>query len=177
MTLLDILIAIPIGWLVFLGWKKGVIREAATLAGIVAGIWAAVNLSKLVASLLGLTGESAILIAFFVCFVGALVATYLLGRGIERLVKSAHFSLGNKIAGATLGMAKALCILAVVLNGVVLLDKREKIITPETRAKSVLYTPVYKTGNLLVSSLKEFIDEHRDLPEKIIAGGKEGSKR
>lgn len=175
MTILDILLLIPLGWLVFLGWRKGVIREAATLAGIVAGIWAAVNLSKLVANLLGLTGTSAILIAFFITFVGALVLTYLLGRSIERLVKSAHLSLANKIGGATLGMAKALCILAVILNGIVLLDKNEELINRETREKSLLYTPIYKTGNLLISTLKDFIEEHKDLPDKIV-GKKEGER-
>lgn len=175
MTILDILLLIPLGWLVFLGWRKGVIREAATLAGIVAGIWAAVNLSKLVANLLGLTGTSAILIAFFITFVGALVLTYLLGRSIERLVKSAHLSLANKIGGATLGMTKALCILAVILNGIVLLDKNEELINRETREKSLLYTPVYKTGNLLISTLKDFIEEHKDMPDKIV-GKKEGER-
>lgn len=175
MTILDILLLIPLGWLVFLGWRKGVIREAATLAGIVAGIWAAVNLSKLVANLLGLTGTSAILIAFFITFVGALVLTYLLGRSIERLVKSAHLSLANKIGGATLGMAKALCILAVILNGIVLLDKNEELINRETREKSLLYTPVYKTGNLFISTLKDFIEEHKDMPDKIV-GKKEGER-
>lgn len=172
MAILDIILIIPLGWLVFLGWKKGVIREAATLAGIVAGIWAAVHLSKLVASLLGLTGESAILIAFFITFVGALVLTYLLGRGIEKMVKSAHLSLANKLAGAALGMAKALCVIAVVLNGIVLLDQKEELITPETREKSLLYKPVYNTGNLLISSLKDFIDEHKEVVER----GKEAMK-
>ena len=173
MTILDILLLIPIGWQVFVGWKKGIIREAATLAGIVAGIWAAVHLSQLVATLLGLTGESAILIAFFITFVGALTLTYLLGRGIERMVKSAHLSLANKVVGAALGMAKALCILAVILNGIVLLDKQEQLITPKTKADSFLYKPVYSTGNLLISSLKDFIEEHQNMPSKIVGGGKE----
>lgn len=163
MTILDIILIIPLGWLVFLGWKKGVIREAATLAGIVAGIWAAVNFSKLVAKLLDLNGESAILIAFFITFVGALVLTYLLGRGIERMLKSAHLSLANKIAGATLGMVKALCVIAVVLNAIVLIDKKGELITSTTREKSVLYKPVYNTGNLFISSLKDFINEHKTL--------------
>lgn len=175
MTILDIILFIPLGWLVFRGWKKGVISEAATLAGIVAGIWAAVHLSKLVASWLDLTGEGSILIAFFITFVGALVLTYLLGRSIERLVKSAHFSLANKIAGAVFGMAKVLCVLAVLLNSIVLLDKKEKLITHDTKEKSILYKPVYSTGNLLISSLKDFIEEHKDLPEKIV--GKEDCKK
>jgi hypothetical protein len=71
-------------------------------------------------------------------------------------------------------MAKALCILAVILNGIVLLDKQEQLITPKTKADSFLYQPVYSTGNLLISSLKDFIEEHQDLPSKIVAGGKEG---
>lgn len=175
MTILDIILIIPLGWLVFLGWKKGVIREAATLAGIVAGIWAAVNFSKLIANLLNLTGESAILIAFFITFVGALVLTYLLGRSIERMVKSAHLSIANKISGAAMGMVKALCVLAVLLNSIVLLDKKEELITPETREKSILYKPVYNTGNLLISSLKDFIEEHKDLQEKLVGSGKEGN--
>lgn len=172
--MLDLILLVPIAWLVFLGWKKGVIREAATLAGVVAGIWAAVHLSQLVATLLGLTGESAILIAFFITFVGALALTYLLGRGIERMVKNAHLSLANKLAGAALGMAKALCVLAVLINGVVLLDQNEELIPPQTKDKSLLYKPVYSTGNFLISSLKDFIDQHKDLPGKILGGGKEG---
>lgn len=173
MTILDLILAVPIGWLIFLGWKKGVIREAATLAGIIAGIWAAVNLSKLVASLLNLTGENAILIAFFITFVGVLVLTYLLGRSIERMVNAAHLSLANKLAGAVLGMIKALCILAVLLNGIVLLDKKEELVAPETKAKSILFKPVYNTGNLLISSLKDFIEDHRDVADQIIGSGKE----
>ena len=166
MTILDLILIVPMGWLVFLGWKKGIIREAATLAGIVAGIWAAVNLSKLVASLLGLNGENAILIAFFITFVGTLVLTYLLGHGIERMVKSAHLSLANKLVGALLGMAKALCVIAVILNGIVLIDKKEELIPPQTREKSILYKPVYNTGNLFISSLKDFIEEHKELVGK-----------
>ena len=122
MTLLDIILAVPLCWLTFLGWKKGVVREAATLAGVVAGIWAAVHLSQLVATLLKLSGENAILIAFFITFVGVLILVYLLGRSLERMLKTAHLSLANKLAGSLLGMAKALCVLAVVLNGIVLID-------------------------------------------------------
>lgn len=160
MTLLDIILAIPLCWLMFLGWKKGVVREAATLFGVVAGIWVAVHFSEWVATLLQLEGDSAILVAFFVTFVGVLVVVYLLGRSIEKLLKAAKLSLANKVAGATLGMAKALCILAVVLNGIVMLDRNEHLLTAATKEKSVLYRPVYSTGNMLISSLKDFVKEH-----------------
>lgn len=173
MTILDIFLALPMGILILLGWKRGVVREAATLAGVLAGIWIAVNFAQLIASLLGLTGENAILIAFFILFVGTMVLAFLLGRAAENLLKAVKMNLFNKIAGAVLGMIKALCVLAVVLNCITLIDKEQTFITPETRESSLLYDPVYATGNKLTSSLKEFIDEHPAITEKIIKNNKE----
>ena len=60
-------------YLIYKGWRWGLVREVATLVGVLAGIWAAVHLSQEVAGWIGLESENAVLIAFFVCFVGALV--------------------------------------------------------------------------------------------------------
>lgn len=177
MTLLDILLAVPLAIFIFLGWKRGVVREAATLAGVLIGIWAAVHFSRLISSLLGLTGESAILIAFFIIFVGTLVLAFLLGRIADRVIKSLKMNLPNKIAGAALGMVKALCILSVLLNGIILIDKNETLISQETREESLLYSPVYSTGNELISSLKEFIAEHPDLTEKLSEAGDKAAEK
>lgn len=177
MTLLDIILAIPLGVFIFLGWKRGVIREAAALVGVLIGIWAAVHFSRLASSLLGLTGEHSILIAFFILFVGALVLASMLGRIAERVIKSLKMNLPNKIAGAALGMIKALCILSVILNGIIMIDKNEKLISRETRVESLLYTPVYSTGNELISSLKQFIEEHPDLTEKISETGDKAAEK
>ena len=177
MTLLDILLAVPLAIFIFLGWKRGVVREAATLAGVLIGIWAAVHFSRLISSLLGLTGESAILIAFFIIFVGTLVLAFLLGRIADRVIKSLKMNLPNKIAGAALGMVKALCILSVLLNGIILIDKNETLISQEIREESLLYSPVYSTGNELISSLKEFIAEHPDLTEKLSEAGDKAAEK
>lgn len=165
MTILDLLLAIFLGVFIYLGWKRGVVREAATLVGVLIGIWAAVHFSRLIATLLGLTGEYAILITFFIIFIGALVLASLLGRTAEGVIKALKMNLPNKVAGAALGLLKALCISAVILNGVVLLDKNDSLIPQGTRERSLLYTPVFDTGNELLSSLNEFVEEHRDLQE------------
>ena len=168
MNVLDIILAVPMLLLVFLGWKKGVVRETATLVGVLVGIWAAVHLSQLVAELIGLEGENAVLIAFLVCFVGALVLAWLLGRLVEGLLKAAKLGILNRIAGALLGMVKVLCILAVLLNTVVMLDPGEKLLKPELKENSILYKPVYTTGNRLTDSLKQYVADHRDEWEKTI---------
>lgn len=162
MNILDIVLAVPMLLMMFRGWKKGLVRTVATLAGLLAGIWAAVHLSQWVSELLGLKGENSVIIAFFVAFVGALVLSFLLGRGVERLLKASNLSIVNRIAGAALGLIEALCILAVLLGNVVSLDKNEKVITEQMKTESKLYKPVSVTGNRLTASLQQFIDEHKD---------------
>ena len=158
----------PICYFIYQGWRKGIVREVATLVGLLAGIWAAVHLSQEVAELLGLKSENAVLVAFFVCFVGALVLAWMIGRMVEGLMKAANISTVNRVLGAASGMLKALCILAVVLNYAVMLDRKEEVLKPETKEESLLYKPVYNTGNRLTASLKQFIADHKEDWEKTI---------
>lgn len=162
MTLLDILLALPLCYLIFVGWKKGLVREVATLAGVLLGVWASIHLSQQLAPMLGLDGESAALIAFIVTFLLALVVAYLMGRVVEGLMKAVKLSVVNRLLGALLGAAEALIILSVLLNFVVMIDGKEMIIKHEVKQKSILYRPVFNTGNMLTAQLKDFIHEHSD---------------
>lgn len=172
MNLLDILLAVPMVFLLYKGWKRGIVREVATLVGVLAGIWAAVHLSQQVAEWMNLKSENAVLIAFFVCFVGAMVLAYLAGRMVEGLMKAAHISMANRVLGAVLGMLKALCVLAVLLNYVEMFDREEKLLKGDLKENSLLYKPVHNTGNRLTESLKQFIDEHKEeWEEKVRVNG------
>lgn len=162
MQLIDILLAIPLLFFIYNGWKKGLVREVATLVGLLAGIWACVHLSQQVAEWLNLDSENSILIAFIITFIAVLVLTYLLGRCVEGLLKAAKLSLLNRLAGALLGAVKALCILAVLLNYVVMFDKQETVLKPDMKKSSLLYRPVYNVGNRLTASLKQFINDHKE---------------
>ncbi|MBO7101340.1 MAG: CvpA family protein [Bacteroidales bacterium] len=162
MQLIDILLAIPLLFFIYKGWKKGLVQEVATLVGLIAGIWACVHLSQQVAEWLNLDSENSILIAFIITFIAVLVLTYLLGRCVEGLLKAAKLSLLNRLAGALLGAVKALCILAVLLNYVVMFDKQETVLKPDMKKSSLLYRPVYNVGNRLTASLKQFINDHKE---------------
>lgn len=162
MNVLDIILAIPTAYLIWRGWKHGLVREVSSLAGLLAGLWAATHLSEWVAEAIGLEGEYSVLAAFFITFVGAVLLAYLLGRAIEGLMKAAHVSVVNRLGGAALGMVKALCILAVLTNLVVMVDKEEKLVKPEVKAQSVLYAPTYSAGNRLTSGIKQYIADHAE---------------
>ena len=129
------------------------------MLGIVVGCYAAIHFSKWVSDLLGLTGETALLIAFFVTFVGVIVLAFLLGKVVEGFFKMAHLSLLNKLAGALLGMLKCLCILSVLLNWLLLIDRHERVLSPEVKKESVFFQPVYHTGTLLTARLHDYVSE------------------
>ena len=162
MNVLDIVLAAVMLLFMFFGWKKGLVRTVATLVGVLLGIWASVHLSQWVSQLLGLKGESAVVTAFFITFVGALVLAFLLGRGVELVLKITKLGILNRIAGAALGLVQALCILSVLMGNIVMLDHEEKLITREMKSGSELYKPVGDTGTRLTASLRQYIDEHKD---------------
>lgn len=161
MNILDIIIAIPLVFFIYKGWKRGLIFELASFAGIVVGAYAAIHFSTWVAELLHLEGEAAILIAFFITFVGVLVLSVVLGKAIEGFVKLVKVGKANNILGAAFGMLKCLCVLSVMLNFINIADEHAHIISPSTREGSALYEPTYKVGNRLTAHLKTVIEQQR----------------
>ncbi len=166
MTLLDIILAIPLCYFLYKGWTRGLIFETTSLAGIVGGCWAATHFSTWVAEALHLTGDWSVLLAFFITFIGVVVAAYFLSKVMEGFFKLVKAEFVNKVFGSFFGMIKCLCILGVLLNFVMLIDKNEIIITPKTQQESVLFKPAYKVGNSLIGSLRTYIQEHKNNTEE-----------
>lgn len=161
MNTLDIIIALPLIYFIFRGWKKGLVVEIATLAGIIAGAYAALHFSKWVAGVLGLDGDNSVLIAFFVTFVGVLVLAFLIGKAIEGVLKMSKLSFVNRLAGALVGMAKGLCLMSVLIGWVVLIDRHEVIVKADTKEQSILYKPTMSVGGSITNRLKAFANEQR----------------
>ena len=161
MNILDIILAIPLCYFIYKGWKRGLIFELATLVGVIVGCWAAIHFSAWVADYLNLQGDGTLLIAFFITFISVVVGSYFLGKAIEGFFKMVKANALNKILGALLGMAKCLCVLSILLNFVLLVDYNHIIITPKIQEESRLYKPTYTIGNKLTATLKTHLNEIR----------------
>lgn len=162
MNLLDILLALPLCFFIYKGWRRGLVREVVTLAGILVGVWAATHLSADIAQLLPIEGENAPLVAFIITFIASLLLAYLLGRLVEGMLKMVKLSLVNRLLGALLGAGKALVVLSIVLNLIVTIDKKEWLLTSSTKEASLLYRPVQTTGDKLTAELKEAMANYKE---------------
>lgn len=159
MNYLDILLAIPLAYYIYKGYRRGLIFEVAALAGILVGCFVAIRFSKLVSDILPIEGEGTILVAFFILFVGVVLLSRILARAAEGIVKLTHTSFINKILGATLGFIKTVCVLSVMINFVMIIDENEDFISHDTREASLLFVPVHHVGNKMTEKLKTYVDE------------------
>ena len=167
MNFLDIIIALPLGYLIYKGYSRGLIFEVASLIGIIFGSMLAVRLSNWFAEMIGLNGNSALLISFFVIFVSVLLLAILLGKLVERFVKLVNVGFINNAAGALLGMCKGVCIVGVLLYFFAIVDIEERVLTRKSKQSSMLYQPVEKAGSRLVGTMGYYAAERRHRLESI----------
>lgn len=166
MNFLDILLAIPLLFFVYKGWKHGLIFELATLVGIIAGCNIATHFSTWVAEALKLDGEASLLIAFFITFVGVVLLAIVLGKAIEGFVKLVKVGKVNNILGAAFGMLKCLVVLSVLINLLMIADPESKIITQKTREGSILFKPTHTIGNKLTAQLEQNLELRKRYGQK-----------
>jgi len=166
MNFLDLIIAVPLGYLIFKGYKRGLIFELAALLGVVFGSVVAVRLAHWFSGLVGLDGTNAMLISFFVLFIIVVIAALLLAKIVERFVKLIHVGFINNLAGALLGMLKGVCIIGVLLYYVAIIDLNERVLTRNTKQTSMLYRPVERSGRHLVGQMGYYIDQRKTRHEQ-----------
>ncbi|MEE8498101.1 MAG: CvpA family protein [Acidimicrobiia bacterium] len=123
--MIDLVILVFLGLLLFRGWTRGFVREAMDLVGLVIGTVLAFRLGPafgaIVAAMSDVSDEVARLIGGFIVFVvvgiGAAVAT----RAIERTARLPGLNLVNRASGAGLAAAWGVFLATLVLTlGVVL---------------------------------------------------------
>lgn len=161
MNFLDLIIAIPLGYLIFKGYRRGLIFELAALVGIIIGSKLAVQGAGWLTQLIGLEGPNALLIAFFILFVAAVALAMLLAKLIERFIKLLHIGFLNNLAGAVLGLVKGVCIVGVLVYFIAIVDVHEKVLTRNTKENSMLYRPVMRTGMKLVGKMEVYINSRK----------------
>lgn len=138
MNVLDILIIIPVAWFGFKGLKNGLIRELASIAALVLGVWATFRFSDFVAARLG-DIPAVKPVAFVLTFFVVLVAVHFAGILVEKVVKLVIPAWLNNIFGLLFGAAKALLVVSVLLYFVTIVDFKELLLKPQVKEHSLLY--------------------------------------
>lgn len=146
MNILDIIIAIPLAWGIYQGFKRGLIMELATLIGFIAGIYLGMHLSGLASSWLSsafnITSSYLPVISFALVFIIVLIGTWFLGKLLSKTAEIILLAWLNKLLGMLFGLVKYALIISFlfsILNG---LTKTGSILPEKTIKESLFYKPV-----------------------------------
>lgn len=140
----DIILAIPLLFAAIRGFWKGFIIEAATLFGLIAGVF----LGILIADIIGLIIKGSLdiniipvkIISFILIFIIVLFIIHLLARIAEKFIKTVHLNIFNRIGGIIAGILKTAFIISVLL----IFINKLGFLSEDKREESLLYNPVSK---------------------------------
>lgn len=161
---LDVVILIPILLALWRGFKRGLILELATLVGLALGIYAGLHFSyyasDLLQSKLEIESEHLPILSFAVTFLVVVIAVFLLGKALERIVKMIALSFFNKLAGALFSVTKVAIIIALLL---VIFDRFNsdfEWVKAEELDRSLAYKGLVEAGSVVLPEVKSVIENN-----------------
>lgn len=158
MNWIDLIILIPIIWLGWRGFRKGLIIEIFTLLALLVGLYIGINFSDFAADILrtkvGFTSDYVPVIAFTITFlcVGAIV--YFAGVMIEKAVNLVAMKMVNKVLGMVLGIIKALFFISVIIVIIEAYDKQSPFFSEKYKKESLLYRPIKQISLTTIPALR-----------------------
>ena len=157
MNVLDIILLVFIGLLVFNGVRKGFIISLATLIALVLGIYAAVHFSNYMGKVLVdnfHTGGSWLpVLSFSLTFLIVVIIVMVIAKAIEKVVNLVGMGFLNHLFGGLFGLMKGLIIVSVLLFIITSFDTKEMVIKTEVKKGSVVYGYVSKAFPYMIKAL------------------------
>jgi membrane protein required for colicin V production len=141
------------------GFINGLVKEVASLAALILGIWGAIKFSTFTAAKLydyfDMTGRYVGIIAFIVTFGIIVVVIHFIGILADKIVNAASLGFINRILGIVFGLLKSMLIMSVffvVLNAI---DARKPFLPKKTIEESKFYNPISDIASVIFPIIGE----------------------
>lgn len=146
MNTLDLILLVPVALGFVFGLFKGLIKELASLAAIVLGIYGAKlfapSVSSFLISKLAFSSKTALPLAYLFLFIGIGIALLLLAKMLDKIFDSVALGGLNKLLGGLFAALKYALIVSVLLNVFDALDSKLSLIKSKTKTESIGYKPL-----------------------------------
>jgi membrane protein required for colicin V production len=128
------------------GFINGLVKEVASLAALILGIWGAIKFSTFTAGKLydyfDMTGHYVGIIAFLITFGIIVVIIHFIGILADKIVNAASLGFINRILGIVFGLIKSILIMSVffvILNAI---DARRAFLPKKAIEESKFFNPI-----------------------------------
>jgi membrane protein required for colicin V production len=128
------------------GFINGFVKEVASLAALILGIWGAIKFSTFTAAKLydyfDMTGHYVGVIAFIITFGMIVVVIHFIGIIADKIVNAASLGFINRLLGIVFGLIKSILIMSVVFVVLNAIDARRPFLPKKTIEESRFYNPI-----------------------------------
>ena len=159
MNWIDFIIVIILVLSLLRGFSEGLVKEVASLAALILGIWGAIRFSFFTAAKLeewfDMTGQYVGIISFIVTFGVIVVLVHFIGIFVDNIVKAVSLTFLNRLLGIVFGLFKTVLILSVffvILNAI---DARRPFLPKEKIEESMFYNPISSVAPALFPIIGE----------------------
>jgi membrane protein required for colicin V production len=146
MNWIDAIIVVILILSLVTGFINGLVKEVASLAALILGIWGAIRFSAFTAEKLydyfDMTGHYVGIIAFLITFGIIVVIIHFIGILADKVVNAASLGFVNRLLGIIFGLLKSVLIMSVFFVVLNAFDVRRPFLPKETIEQSRFYNPI-----------------------------------
>tara|TARA_R110002051_G_scaffold324988_2_gene425034 strand:- start:25085 stop:25594 length:510 start_codon:yes stop_codon:yes gene_type:complete len=163
MNFLDLILALPLVFGLYRGFKNGLFVELASLIALIAGIYGAIHFSYLTGEYLAQhmqwDEKYMNITSFVITFIIIVVVVNLLGKLFTKIADFAMLGLLNKMAGSIFGALKVAVMLGAILIFFDSVNQTTSLIKEDTKTHSILYEPIKEIGAFIFEKVLIFDTE------------------
>lgn len=176
MNWIDIVIVVILILSMVMGFINGLVKEVASLAALILGIWGAIKFSTFTAEKLydyfDMTGQYVGIIAFLITFGIIVVIIHFIGILADKVIDAVSLGFVNRLLGIAFGLLKSVLIMSVffvVLNAI---DTRRPFLPKERIEESMFYNPISDIAPVIFpiigeGGFKRSFDRFKKKPEEV----------
>ena len=146
MNWIDAIIVVILILSLVMGFINGLVKEVASLAALILGIWGAIRFSAFTAGKLydyfDMTGRYVGIIAFIITFALIVVVIHFIGILADKIVNYASLGFVNRILGIIFGLLKSILIMSVCFSILNAIDSKKPFLPKKAIEESRLYNPI-----------------------------------
>lgn len=176
MNWIDLIIVVLLILAFISGFINGFVKEVASLAGLILGIWGAIKFSSFTAAKLyewfDMSSQYVGIIAFIITFGIIVVIIHFVGILADKLIDAVSLGFLNRILGMVFGVFKSVLILSVIFVILNAIDTRRPFLPKEAIGNSNFYNPISDIAPALFpiigeGNFKQSFDRFKKQPEPV----------
>src|SRR5690606_23558066 len=162
MIVVDLLIAVLLGYGLYKGWRNGLIISVVSLVALIAGICFSLRFSFFTRELLmqytQWNPNVTTIAAFFITFLTVLILIHLLGKLMTKIVETLALGFINKLTGALFEGIKIVLIISVLLNLFQKINHDNLLVSEHQLNESVFYQPVQEVSKYVFPLMEKWYE-------------------